>query len=699
MTMVIQLDGNITVNSDYVMGLSQSSNVFSNSFRLGSTVCRSFELKIDKAIDSSFPNGFTPATAALYDDSTLYASLVVDEIDDSNDKYYALTLTDKMVRLAELDNSGWFVSGATLQTLIDNICTYYSLGTAPSVSPFSPLAISWNQDMTARDLVGYTAELLGGYAIITPSGSLSFKRFSPVITAADTIAVEDCDSFKVGQQITITRVVYDNGIVKYEAGNENGQTLYLNTDNFLFTDSASTNITIEYQTQYIYSIVNGYSFYNIKVGKCPCDDSVLPGDRIDFTLNNNTYNTIAQIEWEYNTMWLGGYELDVDNTIQEETKLVSPVSKLNKIVTTIDRELGQVEIQVSSISNTLENLSLGARNLWIGSKDFSTYTLLSGDVLGNTYEDNNILYGTEISQSSALQPSLTLKQDSDYVLSFFAKGNGNVTVSWDKAYAGSNYGITLNQKVLIFASSASVRTAQSGDTLAISDETVSATDYTLDYGNDLQYIPLTSQWKLYVVKIHTNSNFDLNTRVLDIKGTELFYLNSIMFEYGTIPTSWTPAPEDTDEQILLSQQATIDITSSQVLSTVSEQYATKTELGTVSSSVAQTANDLTIKFDKDIEDLEGRVEANENTVGKVNTYFRFNQDNLQIGKTNSEMIMELDNDSLEFKANDTVVTWVDGKESVLGARELSLGEPGAGNPRFRFIVSRDGNHMRITRRG
>jgi len=694
----IQLD-NITLNSDYVMALNQSSSVFSNAFRLGATVCRSYELNVDKLVASDFSNGFAPQTAQIRDANTqeLLANLVVDEIDDTNDAYYALTLTDKMVRTAEQDNSGWFTSGATLQTLLNNICSYYQLGTAPTLPQYGTLALSWNEDMSARDFIGYVAELLGGFARISPAGNLVFNTFSASNTASDTIDVEDCDSFKVGQQIVISRVVYDNGIAKYEYGDDSGQTLYLNTDNALFTDDTTAGtVTIEEEVEYIYSIVNGFSFYNIKVGKCPCNDSVLPGDIIEFTLNGDTYNTIAQIEWNYNTLWTGGYELDLDNTIQEETKVISPVSKLNKIVTTIDRELGQVQVEVTTINDELDNLSIGARNLWIGSKDFSTFSSLSGELTGETYEDNEILYGTEISQSSDLQPSLTLKQDSDYILSFFAKGAGNVTVSWDKAYSGSNYGITLTQKVLIFASSASVNASQSGSNMYLNDETVAANDYVLDYGNGLQYIPLTNNWHLYVVKIKTNSDFYLDTRVLKIQGTNRFYLNSIMFEYGTVPTSWTPAPEDTDEAILLSQQATINITSSQILATVSKEYASKDEVDSISSSVSQTAEDLRIEFNRDIGDLEDRVETNEETVGQVNTYFKFSSENLQIGKDGSEMIMELDNDSLEFKANGTVVTWVDGKESVLGARELSLGEPG-NNPRFRFLISRDGKHMRITR--
>lgn len=431
-----------------------------------------------------------------------------------------------------------------------------------------------------------------------------------------------------------------------------------------------------------------------------CDTVTVHYEPLGITYQANVIKTTWNVLRErYEEIEIGEPKSSLSSTLEQTITDVAEVVSSNSMVSVVqyvDKENGIIMASVGRISEKVDNLAVGARNLWVGSKDFSVFSSLSGVITGETYEDNEILHGTEISQSSDLMTSLTLYQGKDYVLSFFAKGSGNVSVVWEKGYTGENYGITLNQKVLIFASSASVNASQSGDSLYINDETVSADDYVLNYGNDLQYIPLTNEWQLYVVKITTNSDFDLGERVLKIQGTDQFYLNSIMFEYGTVPTSWTPAPEDTETQIIEAQQATINITSSQILSTVSEQYASKDELESISSSVSQTAEDLRIEFNRDIGNLEHRVEANEDTVGKVNTYFKFSGENMQIGKDGSDMIMELDNDSLEFQANGTVVTWVDGKESVLGARELSLGEPG-NNPRFRFLISRDGKHMRITR--
>lgn len=431
-----------------------------------------------------------------------------------------------------------------------------------------------------------------------------------------------------------------------------------------------------------------------------CDTVTVHYEPLGITYQSNVIKTTWNVLRErYEEIEIGEPKSSLSSTLEQTITDVAEVVSSNSMVSVVqyvDKENGIIMASVGRISEKVDNLAVGARNLWVGSKDFSVFSSLSGVITGETYEDNEILHGTEISQSSDLMTSLTLYQSKDYVLSFFAKGSGNVSVAWEKGYTGGNYGITLNQKVLIFASSASVNASQSGSEMYINDETVPADDYVLDYGNDLQYIPLTNEWQLYVVKITTNSDFDLGERVLKIQGTDQFYLNSIMFEYGTVPTSWTPAPEDTETQIIEAQQATINITSSQILSTVSEQYASKDELESISSSVSQTAEDLRIEFNRDIGNLEDRVEANEDTVGKVNTYFKFSGENMQIGKDGSDMIMELDNDSLEFKANSTVVTWVDGKESVLGARELSLGEPG-NNPRFRFLISRDGKHMRITR--
>lgn len=349
------------VPDDNLMRLTQSAHMFSSSFRLGATVCREFEIDIDKVAFDDPNLTLTPDEVILYEGLTKYATLVVDELNADNDAYYSFSLTDRMVRLGESDKMArpWSIANGSLQAQVNSLCSAYDLGTAPTLAQYGSVVYS-PVGMTARQFVGYLAEILGGYAYISADNELVFSTVSTVAT--DTISVDDCSSFKVNESITYDRVVYDtpNRVVKYpEDGNYTGTgaTYYINPDNQLMTDDTVNDpptIDIESEVQYIYSIINGYTFYNIEVEKAPIDGSVKCGDRVAFVLDGITYDTIAEIDWTYNSMWLGGYKLAIDNQLQEETAVTPLASAVNRVTQYIDREIGEVGTIIQQIE---ENVS------------------------------------------------------------------------------------------------------------------------------------------------------------------------------------------------------------------------------------------------------------------------------------------------------------------------------------------------------
>lgn len=345
-----------TIDNDYITQLEQEASSFiGESFYVGSTVCRSFTLSIDRNALASLPDD----GVIIYDDNNVkYADLVIDSIDDSDDKIYTFNLTDRMIRL-NADDSSWYTSGDTVLTLIQSICTTFGIIAPSSIAQYGSTPISWFDNWTAREFVSWVAELLGGYAYISANNTLTFASYSS--TLADTIAVSECDSFKLGEQITIDRVVYDSPsktVVYPTTYTGTGCTLYLNTDNQLFTDSTDLGLSIDSQVQYIYNQINGFSFYNISVGKCPIDESVRAGQCIGFTLDGTTYNTIAQINWNYNTMWLGGYQLDIASPTQQETQIVNPLTKVSNAITQkIDREIGEITSVITDIQDDYDELA------------------------------------------------------------------------------------------------------------------------------------------------------------------------------------------------------------------------------------------------------------------------------------------------------------------------------------------------------
>jgi len=343
------------INSDYIRRLDYTANMFSQSFKLGGTVCKQFDVDIDKLAFANITT--TPDEVVIYDGNSVYATLVVDELNTEDNAFYSYSLTDRMVRL--LEEKDWFVSGATINTLLANICTEYDLGTPPTIANYGSMAVSWDEDISARDFVGYLAELLGGYAYIDSMGNLQFSTFTNVAT--DTISVSDCSSFKANETIIFDRVVYNSPtrVVKYpddESYQGQESTYYVDIDNVLFTDSG--NITIEDQVEYIYNIINHFSVCNITVEKAPINSAVKCGDTVAFTLNGNTYQTIAEINWQYNSMWLGGYTLDIQNELQEETQVESKaVKQTKKIRQYIDRELNQIGTSIEQLDANYDSLT------------------------------------------------------------------------------------------------------------------------------------------------------------------------------------------------------------------------------------------------------------------------------------------------------------------------------------------------------
>ena len=349
------------ISNNYITQFKQEANLFTGqTFYVGSTVCRAFTLSVDK-------RGVTeqPYSVEIYDDNNhIYANLIVDNIDDNDTKVYTYSLADRMVKLNE-QNSDWYDSEATVLELLENIGTVFNIGVPEQLPAYGSKVISWYNGWTAREFVGWLAELLGGYAYIDAENILHFTNYSN--TPVQTISVADCSSFKLGEQITIDRVVYDspNKTSVFPANySGSGCTLYLNTENALFTDSANAGLNIDDEVEYIYNQINGFSFYNVKVDKCPVNGSIKAGDCIAFSLNNNTYNTIAQVKWNYNTRWLGGFELDIDSPAQQETQIVNPIVKMGYDITQkIDYENGVISSTVSSLQETVNGQGSTIREL------------------------------------------------------------------------------------------------------------------------------------------------------------------------------------------------------------------------------------------------------------------------------------------------------------------------------------------------
>ena len=371
----------------YVKALSQSAEAFNGTFKLGSTICRAFELEISKECtllellqcedgsllltEDGLPlrveqdmdiTTYKPQKIRLTDDmERVYATLRLDDLDTEDDYFLSYKLTDEMVMLNQefvYDTS----QTHTVQELLNMICTSHGMKLATTSLYLADMQILWGLDgMTERDFVSYVAEVNCGYAFINAEGNLEFGTYTN--TPSAEIEVKNCSSFKVGYRHVYDRVYLELASATYYYPEEStNDTLYLNPDNILYTSGGK----YPYQDviKHIQAQLNGFNFYNIEVERCPIPQEALCCETVNFTFNGAIFPTIWQVNYDFNFHWYGGVSCILNNSNQEETKIISDGEKskrtVNALKITVDRELGLIKQEVQATEEKVNKISSDA---------------------------------------------------------------------------------------------------------------------------------------------------------------------------------------------------------------------------------------------------------------------------------------------------------------------------------------------------
>lgn len=335
---------NTLISDDSYVALSNDYKLFTDNFYLGSTASNTFKLSVAKTAVSSHPS-----EVKITDDTNTYY-LIVDKITDEKN-FYVYDLIDKLVLFNFNYNAKTLIDAraedeltTTLTDILTDMCTQAGVTLDETLTLINDIEVTWyDNTILARDYLSFIAELQGGYACILDNGKLTIVKHKMASQA--TIQIDNCEDFLLGEKKTISRVVYDNGIVKYEYGNETGNTLYINQNNVYITDTTVV--------ENIYDEVVGLEFYSLQTGRCQLDPSVRAGDIITFTDGTNSYLTIAGYSSSFGGgNWLGNYSLNVASKQQEETQVKGINTEIKSIKTIIDRTNASLAI-VATETNTI----------------------------------------------------------------------------------------------------------------------------------------------------------------------------------------------------------------------------------------------------------------------------------------------------------------------------------------------------------
>lgn len=269
----------------------------------------------------------------------------------------------------------------------------------------------YDNTVSARTYLSYISEQAGGFACIGRNGKLYIKTIGE---NTSELPLKYFQKFSWGEKVKISRVKYEDGVQVFEAGDETGNTIYINQDNMYIVDKE--------QIDNIYNQLKELEVYSFE-GDSIIDPALDIGDLL---LIDGKY-----IIYQGSSEYTGKFKASISSKIQckakEETTTRAPSQKTinRRVQSQIDQEnlkitqlaeqsseyeekLTQVEQDVDSIKQNILNIV-----------DFTREVTQMNEIhLANTLNSNSLILDFNIQGSTknfkylspgkALEPNETL---------------------------------------------------------------------------------------------------------------------------------------------------------------------------------------------------------------------------------------------------------------------------------------------------
>lgn len=270
------------------------------------------------------------------------------------------------------------------------------------------------------------------------------------------------ESYVEGEKLKISRVVYEDAIRKFEYGNENNATLYVNSANPYIVDTE--------EVKNIYDNIKGFNLYSMKISKMIGNPALDSWDLIEFTYNNKKYKTLAQNILTYNGVITQSFDTQIGTEAksQENVTKVSDDAKFKRVFTRIDQAEGNIELNTSQITNIetdlkenhytkeqsnilIQNAATGVTNTFSeagGNNIFKNtglwYANDGEDKSTNPYEfwEGNVIKNQNSNSSN--MSSLLLQKGTVSQNQIVADGNYTVSFKYKKLIPAANCRVIIN---------------------------------------------------------------------------------------------------------------------------------------------------------------------------------------------------------------------------------------------------------------
>lgn len=365
------------------------------------------------------------------------------------------------------------------------------------------------------------------------------------------------------------------------------------------------------------------------------------------------------------------------NNSQELETVKKTVTKQGSSLTTMENQIKE-KVWKEDITTEIKKISVGGRNLLKGtSKEEQTYNYPSGTGLNDVYN------------SRVTVPSD--KGANIYTLSFWAKS----TVNGDKF-------------VTHFYSPSNVISV------------VSSQDYNGSASDGLCPFTLSTTWTKYWVTYTVPEDGSARTVICprlygtergeSNKGTGTLSFKGVKIELGNKATDWTPAPEDVQSGIDTAQSTADNVqttvtqtrteveslkTSTEALTTAMKEYTKSTDFEEykkqVSSQLSQTPDAIEARFATIEQNVSKVGNASDNKWAQLETYIRFTQLGIALGKSDSPITLEIRNDRICFMQSGQVVAYYTNNQLYNSNLVVTTAANILG-----LVITKSGRHLRIS---
>lgn len=346
---------NTQIDPDYVREVKLDDSVFeSDAFTLGSAIIQKVTLKLDNSCLPCLPSEITNVKIDFVLDLGNYQTETIpiglyelgSDPDTSNDDYTILNLYDYMNRF-DKEYDGSSIVPCTRYELLEDMCSFCGVELGSTSFLNGDIVVNtFDSTIKAKTYLSFISERAGGFAKIGRDGKLYIKSFADVdtiqVSGNDTASVNinSCDNLK-----TITKLIYEDALNKYEAGNNNGLTVFLSSENpFTITENEFNSI---------FDSIDGLSFQSIDL-KMWGDPAYDTGDIIEVL----GMRSFIQKKWSYQYGFTGDYKTNLkeSNSISNVEK-ISNKTNIRKIQSTLNEITGEIDIITEDVSDTKSNIA------------------------------------------------------------------------------------------------------------------------------------------------------------------------------------------------------------------------------------------------------------------------------------------------------------------------------------------------------